>query len=132
MPPVAPSEPSEPNRFVDVALLRCRDQRVVVGVLLLGLVILGAFRLGDYFTGRTIVEYDELSRREIRFVVDLNRADATELAKLPVIGPAIARRIVEYRDHYGAFRTIDELGDVTGIGPKTLEAIRPHVLITAE
>ena len=127
-----PSRPSEPNRFVDVVLLRCRDQRVVVGLLLAGLAILGAFRLGDYVAGRTIVEFDDLSRREIPFVVDINRADAAELAQLPVVGPAIAVRIVEYRDQFGPFRTVEELGRVKGIGPKTMEAVRPHVLIAAE
>jgi competence protein ComEA len=127
-----PTRPSESDRFVDVALVRCRDQRVVVGVLLIGLVILGAFRLGDYFAGRTIVEYDDLSRREIPFVVDLNQADAAELAQLPVIGPELARRILEHRAEHGPFRTIEELSQVKGIGPKTLEAIRPHLLITVD
>ena len=127
-----PTRPSESNRFVDVVLLRCRDQRVVVGVLLAGLVILGAFRLGDYVAGRKIVEYDDLTRREIPFMVDLNRADAAELAQLPVIGPALAQRIVEHRDARGPFRSIEELGRVKGIGQKTLEAIRPHVLIRVE
>ncbi|MXW65206.1 MAG: helix-hairpin-helix domain-containing protein [Bacteroidetes bacterium SB0662_bin_6] len=59
--------------------------------------------------------------------IDINRAGASELEKLPRIGPKTAERILAFRDAYGAFRSADDLQQVKGIGPKTLELLRPHV-----
>ena len=59
--------------------------------------------------------------------IDINRASAAELEKLPRIGPKTAERILAFRDAYGAFRTVNDLQQVKGIGPKTLELLRPHV-----
>lgn len=61
--------------------------------------------------------------------VDLNRATATELQRLTGIGPALARRILELRRQKGGFRRVEELVEVRGIGPKTLERLRPGVRI---
>jgi len=58
--------------------------------------------------------------------IDVDRADATELARLPRIGPALAARIVADRTEHGPFRTLEGLDRVSGVGPKLLEAIRPH------
>ena len=63
--------------------------------------------------------------------IDINRAGATELEKLPRIGPKTAERILAFRDAYGAFRTVNDLQQVKGIGPKTLELLRPHVYVEA-
>ncbi len=57
--------------------------------------------------------------------VNINKASAVELQKLPGIGPKKADLVVEYRTNNGAFRTVDELIQVKGIGPKTLARIRP-------
>ena len=59
--------------------------------------------------------------------IDINRAGASELEKLPRIGPKTAERILAFRDAYGAFRSVNDLQQVKGIGPKTLELLRPHV-----
>jgi competence protein ComEA len=59
--------------------------------------------------------------------VDLNRAGAEELAALPGIGPALARRIVEDRAKNGRFRGVDDLARVPGIGPRTADRLRPWV-----
>jgi competence ComEA-like helix-hairpin-helix protein len=59
--------------------------------------------------------------------VPLNHAGVEELSALPGIGPALAARIVAYRDSAGPFRTVDELGRVRGIGPAKLAALRPLV-----
>jgi comEA protein len=129
MPPAAGNKPSGPNGLADVLLLRSRDQRTVVGLLLLALAVMAGLRLGEKVAGRRIVEFDELESRSAPLMVDVNRADAVELSQLPVIGPALAKRIIEHRTLHGPFRTLDDLRRVSGIGPKTLEAIRPHVTV---
>ena len=58
-------------------------------------------------------------------VVYLNSASQAELESLPGIGPALAERILNYREVIGFFRREDELLDVSGIGPATLENIAP-------
>jgi competence ComEA-like helix-hairpin-helix protein len=58
--------------------------------------------------------------------IDLDRANAAELARLPRIGPALSARIVADRAERGPFGSLEALDRVTGIGPKLLEAIRPH------
>ena len=62
--------------------------------------------------------------------IDLNRASAAELEALPRVGPALARRIVDDREANGPFRSIDELDRVRGIGPRTIELLRPLVTAT--
>jgi competence protein ComEA len=58
--------------------------------------------------------------------ININTAGAAELELLPGVGPVLAARIVEHRAKIGRFRTVDELNDVKGIGPKSLEKLRPH------
>ncbi|MBL0887873.1 ComEA family DNA-binding protein [Myceligenerans indicum] len=57
--------------------------------------------------------------------VDLNTADTAALDTLPGIGPALARRIIDWRTVNGPFASVDELDGVSGIGPSVLEQIRP-------
>ncbi len=61
--------------------------------------------------------------------LDLNRASAEELEKLAGIGPVLARRIVEWRENHGPFRSVQDLLKVPGIGPKTLEKILDKVTV---
>ena len=61
--------------------------------------------------------------------VNLNRADEVELQQLPGIGPALAAAIVEQRRRSGPFATVDELIEVSGIGPVKLDQIRPLVTV---
>jgi competence protein ComEA len=59
--------------------------------------------------------------------VNVNTTDALGLEGIPGIGPVKAAAIVEYREANGPFSSIDELLEVSGIGPATLETMRPHV-----
>lgn len=63
-------------------------------------------------------------------LLDLNTATASELDLLPGIGPALAQRIIEYRTSHRGFRTVDELRQVSGIGPKKLAAIKDRVTVS--
>jgi len=60
--------------------------------------------------------------------IDVNAATAADLQRLPGIGPTLAERIVQHRAN-APFVGIDDLRKVKGIGAKTLEAIRPYVVI---
>jgi competence ComEA-like helix-hairpin-helix protein len=57
--------------------------------------------------------------------VDLNTASEAELDLLPRIGPTLAARIVEDRTANGPYGSIEDLQRVSGIGPKTVERLRP-------
>lgn len=56
-------------------------------------------------------------------LVNLNTADAAGLATLPGIGPALADRIITYRETHGPFGTVADLDAVSGIGPSILAQI---------
>ena len=62
--------------------------------------------------------------------VNINTATLEELDKLPGIGPAIAQRILDYREEHGRFETIYDIANVSGIGAKKLSALLD--LITVE
>ncbi|MFL5761417.1 MAG: ComEA family DNA-binding protein [Thermomicrobiales bacterium] len=59
--------------------------------------------------------------------ININTATAAELDTLPGIGPAIAARIVAYRDSHGAFASVDELADVSGISARMVDNLRPLI-----
>lgn len=67
-------------------------------------------------------------KAELAERIDVNQATAGELQRLPGIGPTLAQRIVEARTKQH-FRSVDDLRRVRGIGAKTLERLRPHVVI---
>jgi competence protein ComEA len=62
-------------------------------------------------------------------LVDLNTATLAALDTLPGVGPVLAQRIVDWRAQHGRFTSVDELGEVSGIGDKLLEQIRPKVTV---
>jgi competence ComEA-like helix-hairpin-helix protein len=59
--------------------------------------------------------------------VDVDRAPDRELARLPRVSLALARRIVADRQERGPFRSLEGLDRVPGIGPRTLERLGPHI-----
>ena len=61
--------------------------------------------------------------------VNINTATAEELQTLPRIGPAMAQRIIAWREAHGGFHSVDELDAVPGIGPSMLENLRPLVTV---
>lgn len=60
-------------------------------------------------------------------VVNVNSANATELERLPRVGPALAARIIAWREEHGPFRTLEDLRHVRGIGPSTSALLAPAV-----
>lgn len=59
-------------------------------------------------------------------LIDINRANAEELQKLPGIGPKLSQRIIDERQK-APFKSVEELRRVSGIGPKTLDKLRPYI-----
>lgn len=62
-------------------------------------------------------------------LVNLNTADQAALETLPRVGPALAQRIIEWRETNGRFASVDQLLDVSGIGEKTLAGFRDRVTV---
>lgn len=63
--------------------------------------------------------------------IDLNAATEKQLEALPAIGPKHARSIIASRNARGGhFKSVDDLLAIDGIGPKTLDAIRPYVFVS--
>ena len=62
-------------------------------------------------------------------LVDLNAADASALDSLPGVGPVLAQRILDWRTQHGRFSSVDELGEVSGIGDKLLAQIGSKVRV---
>ena len=61
--------------------------------------------------------------------VDINKATANDLQKLPGIGPSLAKQIVAYREKHGPFRRVEDLMAIRGIGFKKWKEIRPYVRV---
>lgn len=59
--------------------------------------------------------------------LDVNVASESELTQLPGVGPSLAARIVEYRSQNGPFQSVDDLQNVSGIGPSKFEKMAPFV-----
>ena len=62
-------------------------------------------------------------------VVNINTADAAALDALPGVGPSTAAKIVADREANGPFASADDLGRVSGIGPKKLEALKDFIRV---
>lgn len=61
--------------------------------------------------------------------MDVNLAGVAELQLLPGVGPALAARIIDYRQEHGAFRALADLDRVKGIGPGLIARLTPHVRV---
>ena len=61
--------------------------------------------------------------------VALNTATSEELQQVPGIGPATAEKILQMRKSYGAFKSVDDLLAIRGLGPKRLEKMRKYLTV---
>ena len=95
------------------------------------LCLLLGFFLGNLYTRSRSADASVLARApaeeagpSLQEKVNINTADEELLQTLPGIGPALAGRIVAYREEHGGFRYLYELTDVKGIGSSTFEALQ--------
>ncbi len=128
--------PKKPQRDLSERfrpLLRRADQAALAAVVLASLVAMGGYWwTSGGFEGR-LIEIDRAEPQTAEFIVDVNRADWPELAQLPGIGETLAKRIVEARITDGPFRDHEDVRQrVRGIGPKTLQKIKPYLAPIAD
>ena len=116
---------------------RAKRHRDALGLLLVGasLVISGgvlaerqAIQTEFKVTSGLAVPTQAETERQTQ-VININTADQFALESLPRIGPAIAARIVEYRQNVGGFSSIEQIQEVRGIGPAIFEQIKDRIII---
>jgi competence protein ComEA len=117
------SAPSRPPRW----LLRRADQAAVAALVVVALAAMAGWWTAHGGWRGHMIEIDRADPLTARYEVDINTADWPELLQLPGIGETLAHRIVDSRQAAGPFADHEDLRRVRGIGPKTLEAIRPYL-----
>jgi competence protein ComEA len=123
MPAASTPEPTPSQR-----LLRRADQVTVAALVSFGLAALAWHWLASGGKSGRLIEIDHVGALGAQFKIDVNAADWPEFATLPDVGETLARRIVDYRTRNGPFQSLDDLRQVRGIGPKTMERLRPYFL----
>jgi competence protein ComEA len=112
--------------------LRRLDQAAAAAVLAAALALIAGHWLWPSGQDGRLIEIDRVDPMAIDFQVDINQADWPELALLPGVGQVLARRIVVERNEHGPYRDLSDLRRVRGIGPKTLDGMRPYLLPMAD
>ncbi len=120
-------KPPKDRRVHPVYLLRRADQMVVAVLVLVAMAATVGWWIAQGGLAGRLIEVDRAEPQTAEFQVDLNKADWPELVQLPGIGETLAQRIVESREADGPYLDHEELRRVRGIGPKTLNGIRPYL-----
>jgi competence ComEA-like helix-hairpin-helix protein len=115
----APDEP--------ILIVPRRSQPLIAAAVAVGLVSLAGWFVASGGLGGGFVHHDNPPPATGIFTVNVNAAGAAELSQLPGLGVITAQKIVDYRKANGPFASHDDLLAVPGIGPVTLEAMRPHL-----
>jgi len=89
--------------------------RFLSSILFLGLIISGSVDAGK--------------KKPPAKPVNINTATSQELQQVPGIGPATAEKILQMRKSYGAFKSVDDLLAIRGLGPKRLEKMRKYLTV---
>ncbi|HEX4146798.1 MAG TPA: helix-hairpin-helix domain-containing protein [Pirellulales bacterium] len=131
--PISPrKQATRPAGRMPRVLLRRADQLSVAALTLSALVALCGWWIAHGGAGGRLIEIEHAPPQSAQFLVDINQADWPELSALPGVGETLAKRIVAVRRDRGPFADHNELGRVPGIGPRTLERVRPYLLPMAE
>lgn len=125
MPSPPPSPPTD-------ALIRPRERRTatVLTAGALALMAAGWWRHAGDVGG--MIDIDRATPLTAKFQVNVNQADWPELMQLPGVGRTLAERLIAEREERGEFQSVEELTRVDGIGPRTIERIRPYLLPIAD
>jgi competence protein ComEA len=108
--------------------LRRADQAVAAVFIAASLAAIGGYWVWQGSIRGRLVEIDRAEPIAIETKIDINAADWPELCLMPGIGESLAQRIVEDRAENGPFLELNDLRRVRGIGPVTLEGMKPYLL----
>ena len=103
-----------------------KKETIVLIALIIVLVVLNTI---SYVKREQLKRNTALIAEEAALKISVNRAWAEELQMLPGIGPALADRIITYREKHGDFKSIEDLKRIKGIGDKVLEQIGPFIKV---
>jgi competence protein ComEA len=122
-----PSRPAWPR-----LVLRRADQAVAAAVIAVSLAGLGGYGVWQGSIRGRLIEIERAEPIAIDTRIDINTADWPELCLMPGIGEALAQRIIADRAENGPFLELDDLRRVRGIGPRTIEYMKPYLLPMSE
>jgi competence protein ComEA len=109
-------------------VLRRTDQAVAAAMVAVGLAAIGGWWVWQGQLRGRLIDIERAEPVAIDFKIDVNQADWPELALMPGIGEQLAKRIVTNRQANGPFRDFSDLRRVRGIGPRTLQGMKPYLL----
>jgi competence protein ComEA len=123
------STPQQPEQDAWPRLMLRRTDQVAVAVIVaVSLVLIAGWWIWNGQLRGRLIDIEQADPIAIDFKVDVNKADWPELSLMPNIGEQLAKRIVADRTERGPYRDLADLRRVRGIGPKTLDSMKPFLL----
>jgi len=105
--------------------LTYQERRVILFIIVVALLGLGINFLSKHYSQIRIIGYVNQEFGKI----NLNQATVGTLIDITGIGRTLARRIIDYRQHYGEFKDISELKNIKGIGKSKYEIIKDYFIV---
>lgn len=108
-----------------------RSERAIIAVaFVFVLVMIGfnVYNLGFDSTSKKAYTADDIEKIEVE-LININEADIGALCELPEVGESTAKKIIEYREEHGGFKSVEELKEVSGIGEQTYIKIFPLITV---
>ena len=123
-----PNTPQEDSFIRRMKLVLWKEHQPYIAILLISCVIgmCAYFWCHSIITGG-LIDIDQAEPKTAEFKIDINTAEWPEIVVLPGVGEKLARAIVDYRQSAGSFQTLDSIQEVSGIGEKKLEQLRPFL-----
>lgn len=124
-----PQQLPNPDRRQWPQLILRRTDQAAIALLSLGSILaiaLWCFWQSEASNG--LIDIDRAEPLAVAFKIDINQADWPELALLPNVGEQLAKRIVADRAAQGPYERFSDLERIRGIGPRTIDAMRPFLL----
>lgn len=108
--------------------IKARDQASLLGLVASLLLMMACYWIYQGGHKGQLIDIDRADPLKASYRVDINQAKWPELLQLPGLGETLARRIVSDRLQQGPFESVEELDRVNGIGPRTMERLRPYLI----